>query len=199
MYKTLVLATKNRGKLKEFKKYFLDSEYNIKSIDEVMDDDGKVKETGKTFEENARIKALYFSGKTDYPIIGEDSGLSVNILNGYPGIYSARIGKTDMERIEKILSKLKDKTDKERKACFISVIALAFKNRIIKTFKGKVSGYITQEPMGYNGFGYDPIFYYRPLKKTFAEINPETKNLYSHRGRAIKKLIKFLDNNSILK
>ncbi len=195
MHKILILSTKNPGKLREFKSYFKDTDYIIKSMDEVFKDHYDIEETGASFEENAILKALFYSKISDYPVIGEDSGLSVESLNGFPGVYSARIGKTDEERNRIILDKLKNKKGEERKACFITVIALAFKGKTIKTFKGKVCGYITEKPTGENGFGYDPLFYYKPLKKTFAQIEPEIKNLYSHRGRAIKKMVKYLNLN----
>jgi XTP/dITP diphosphohydrolase len=196
MHKILILSTKNKGKLKEFQTYFKDTKYIIKSISDIFENDYDIEETGDSFEENAALKAIYYSKKCDYPVIGEDSGLSIEALNGFPGVYSARIGKTDEERNRIILKKLKNK--KERKACFITVIALSFKGKIIKTFKGKVCGYIMEKPIGKNGFGYDPLFYYKPLRKTFAQIESDIKNLYSHRGRAIKKMVKYLNKNIII-
>jgi len=191
-FNQIILATKNSGKVREFQKYFLNLNIKILKIDDVLKNIVEPEETGLTFEENARIKASYYSEKTELPVISEDSGLVIDSLGGYPGIYSSRIGKSDEERISIILKKLEDKEESERRACFVSVIALAQRGKIIKTFSGKVCGIIAEKPCGDNGFGYDPIFYYKPIKKTFAEVSPDIKNKYSHRGRAIKKLIDYL-------
>ena len=191
-FNQLVLATKNRGKVKEFQKYFSPLEIKIVKIDDIIKDLKEPEETGTTFEENAKIKAIYYSKFTDNPVISEDSGLVIPYLNDYPGVYSSRIGKNDSERINKILNKLNGIEGDKRVAYFVSVLALAEKGKIIKTFSGKVKGYIIKEPRGDNGFGYDPVFYYKPIRKTFAKISSEKKNKYSHRGRAIKKLIKFI-------
>ncbi len=195
-YNQLVLATKNSGKVKEFQKYFSSLNIKIVKIDDIIKDLKEPEETGATFEENAKIKAIYYSKFTDKPVISEDSGLIIPSLDNYPGVYSSRIGKNDSERINKILEKLNGIEEEKRVAYFVSVLALAENGKIIKTFSGKVKGYIVSEPKGDNGFGYDPVFYYKPIRKTFAQISSEEKNKYSHRGRAIKKLIKFITNYS---
>ena len=195
-FNQLVLATKNSGKVKEFQKYFSSLNIKIVKIDDIIKDVKEPKETGATFEENEKIKAIYYSKFTDKSVISEDSGLVIPYLNNYPGVYSSRIGKSDSERINKILEKLKGIEGNKRVAYFVSVLALAENGKIIKTFSGKVKGYIIKEPKGNNGFGYDPVFYYKPIRKTFAQISSEEKNKYSHRGRAIKKLIKFITNFS---
>ncbi len=192
-FNQILLATKNPGKVREFQKYFSELNIKILKLDDVLGRIEEPEESGKTFEENAIIKVLYYSEKTELPVISEDSGLVIPSLGGFPGIYSSRIGKDDGERISKILEKLKGKDKPERKACFVSVIALAQSGKLIKTFKGKVCGYISEKPQGNNGFGYDPVFYYSKIRKTFAQIPSEVKNKFSHRGRAIKKLLKYLE------
>ncbi len=188
----LLIATTSEGKLKEFKYYLLPLGFecvSLKEVNEILPPD----ETGRTFRENAVLKAKYYSKFTDYLTISEDSGLILKAFGNYPGIFSSRIGKNDDERIEIILKKLF--SVKNRSAKYVSVIALASGGKILKTFKGEVSGKIISEKKGMNGFGYDPVFYYHPLRKTFAEIPIEIKNKYSHRGRAIRKLVNYLKNN----
>jgi len=194
-FNQIVLATKNRGKVKEFQEYFLPLKIKILKIDDLTENLKEPEENGQTFEENAIIKALYYSSFTELPVISEDSGLVIPSIGGYPGIYSSRIGENDEERIERVLEKLQGKDGKNRRAYFKTVIALVQNGKIIKTFSGKVYGYILKQPKGSNGFGYDPIFYYKPIGKTFAQISSEEKNKFSHRGRAIRKLINFIKKN----
>ncbi len=189
--KRILIATTSKGKIKEFETYLTPLGYECISLNDIKNFTPP-EETGKTFKENAIIKARYYSTLSDYLTVSEDSGIILKAFRDYPGIYSSRIGKDDEERISTILKKLYG--IKNRFAKYVSVIALAKNGEIIKTFRGEVSGKIINEKRGTFGFGYDPIFYYHPLRKTFAEIPPEIKNKYSHRGRAIRKLVKFLKN-----
>lgn len=193
--KRLLLATTNQGKVKEIKKLLqglgLRIEY-LKDYPEL----GTFKETGKTFEENSRGKSLFYSQKYPGLVLAEDSGLEVEALGGKPGVFSARFsgqGATDEKNIQKLLRLMTDVPENQRQARFVCVATLSRKGKVIKVFKGKVQGRILHQPVGNKGFGYDPVFYYPPLKKTFAQLKPAEKNLVSHRGRALRKVRKFLE------
>lgn len=153
-------------------------------------------EKGKTFAENARGKNLFYSKYWDGLILAEDSGLEIDFLQGDPGVLSARFsgpGSTDRKNIDKVLELMKNAPQKKRNARFVSHMVLSQKTKIINEIEEYVKGLITNDPRGRMGFGYDPIFYYPLLKKTFAEIRPEEKNKVSHRGKALKKLMEFLE------
>jgi len=155
-------------------------------------------ETGKTFKENARGKSLFYSRKWEGITLAEDSGLEIDYLKGAPGVISARFSgpkATDKTNIEKVLDLMKEVEQEHRKARFVSCMVLSRKAIVIKTIMGYAEGYITFQQKGTNGFGYDPIFYFPPLQKTFAELRPEEKNIVSHRGQALKKLKSFLSLN----
>jgi len=188
------LATKNKNKIKEIQNILKNTGI------EVLPPPENIKfpeETGKTFEENAFIKANYLKKvlRDNIPVVGEDSGLVVEKLNGLPGVNSARfsgIHGDDKKNIEKLLKMMKNIKNKEdRKAKFITVICL-IENKGKKFFRGEVEGYITFEPIGENGFGYDPVFEIPEIGKTFAELSMEEKNEISHRNRAFKKLAEYL-------
>jgi non-canonical purine NTP pyrophosphatase (RdgB/HAM1 family) len=155
-------------------------------------------ETGSTLKKNAIQKSLFYSKlQPDMPVVAEDSGLEVKVLNGEPGIYSARYSgdnPSDEKNINKLLDKIKNFSDKSAK--FSAYLALTKGNRLIQTFHGCVNGFITLKQSGENGFGYDPVFYYPPLKKTFAQLTKEQKNSVSHRNNAFRLLIKYLSLNS---
>jgi XTP/dITP diphosphohydrolase len=192
--RTLLLATTNPGKVREVKRYLADPSLEVLGLEEL-----KIwtpfPETGNTFKENAREKSLFYSRKSKILTLAEDSGLEIEALEGAPGVYSARFSgprATDEKNIRKVLSLLKRVPLKRRKARFISCLSLALNGKVIKIFRGEVRGTIALEEKGSFGFGYDPIFCYRPLKKTFAELDPEEKNKVSHRGRALQKLSLFL-------
>lgn len=147
-------------------------------------------ETGATFEENAVLKAIYYSGFTDEAVLCDDSGLEVDALYGAPGVYSARFAgedATDEENNNLLLSRLGNQA--VRTARFVCVVALAQGGRTIKTARGTVEGRIAAEPAGGGGFGYDPLFFYPPLNRTFAELSPEEKLGVSHRGCAVRALV----------
>ena len=191
--KKLILASNNAHKVEEIKSILDD--YTILTLKDINFYQ-EIIEDGSTFEENALIKARtisQFSGKT---AIADDSGLSVELLDGRPGVYSARYSKeqTDEKNIEKVLMEL---NGKKSKAKFVSVIALVKSDGTEHTFRGECHGEIIFEKRGNNGFGYDPIFYVPTLNKTFAELTPEQKNSISHRKQSVEKFSQFLkeENN----
>ncbi|MBV9405661.1 MAG: RdgB/HAM1 family non-canonical purine NTP pyrophosphatase [Acidobacteriaceae bacterium] len=146
-------------------------------------------EIGATFEENSSAKALYYSRFTAEPVLADDSGLAVDALNGAPGIYSARYAgpeATDEDNNNLLLRDLGPEA--QRHARFVCVLALAQSGRILTSARGVIEGEILLEPRGSGGFGYDPLFFYEPLGRTFAELTPEEKCQVSHRGRALRCL-----------
>ena len=192
MEKTIVIASNNKHKLKEFKEILTD--YNILTLNDIEYYD-EIKETGKTFEENAMIKAetihKYIKSKgIDYIVAADDSGLCVDSLNGEPGIFSARYagehGNNEANR-NKFQTEL---IGKKRDAYFVCTIVVFYPNGEHKTFEGKTFGKITEEELGKKDFGYDCIFYSNDLNKTFGEASKKEKNSVSHRGRAIREMLK---------
>ena len=144
-------------------------------------------ETGATFEENAILKALYYSQYSDQTVLADDSGLAVWALDGAPGVYSARYsgqGATDISNNDLLLQRLV--AQQERGARYVAVLAMAQSGRLLKTVEGTVDGSIVETPRGHGGFGYDPLFYYPPLHCTFAELTPEERLAVSHRGNALR-------------
>ena len=194
----IVLASRNKHKIEEWQATlgkFIDG-VEILSLDEVGIY-GEIEEDGKTFEENALIKARA-AAKSGYIGIGEDSGLSVNALGGEPGIYSARYAGehgNDAKNNALLLSKLSGKAD--RSASFVCTIACVYPDNIDggEIFVGKTDGVIIDEYRGKGGFGYDPIFYVEEMKKTFAEMSGDEKNAISHRGKAIELFAEGLKKN----
>lgn len=189
--KALVIATKNKGKLREFRLILTDAYDEILSLAD-FDDIPDIKETGLSFRENAFIKAKTTSDFLGMDAIGDDSGLTVDALGGAPGIYSARYageGASDDDNNEKLLSELKE--EKNRSARFICCIALVLISGIQEFFEGECGGQIIQEKRGESGFGYDPVFYVPQYGKTMAELGPETKNKISHRAIASEKLLSY--------
>ena len=186
--KELILASNNAHKVEEIKSILED--YSILTLKDINYTE-EIVEDGTTFEENALIKArtiCKYSGKT---AISDDSGLSVELLDGRPGVYSARYSKeqTDEKNIEKVLFELDGNYSKAK---FVSVIAYVSPDGVEKTFRGECHGEIIFEKRGKNGFGYDPIFYLPELDKTFAEITSEEKNSISHRSESLKKFSNYL-------
>ena len=151
-------------------------------------------EKGATFKENAEGKSRFYSRRSSYLTLAEDSGLEIEALDGAPGIFSARFSRqqTDEKNIQKVLRLMRDTPAPARRARFVCFMVLARNGRAVKTVTGRVRGNILFEKKGSLGFGYDPIFFYRPLRKTFAELKPGEKNAVSHRGRALKKMKAFL-------
>ncbi len=146
-------------------------------------------ETGASFEENARLKAAYYSQFTPEPVFADDSGLEVEALAGAPGVYSARFAgpdATDAANNELLLRKLKNMPG--RRARFVCALAIARSGQVLQTVQGTVEGEILMAPQGQNGFGYDPLFYYPPFQRTLAEVPPEQKFSVSHRGKALRAM-----------
>jgi XTP/dITP diphosphohydrolase len=192
--KGLLLATTNQGKIRELKSSLLDLALPVLSLQELRID-SIFPEKGRTFLENARGKSLYYSRFWSDLTLAEDSGLEVDFLEGDPGIFSSRYAgpnATDEENLKKVLRLLAGVAKEKRRARFVSCIVLSKKQNVITEFQEKVEGFITTEKRGREGFGYDPIFFYPPLEKTFAELSPEKKNDVSHRGRTLRKLKVFL-------
>lgn len=154
-------------------------------------------ESAPTFAENAAGKALHYSRWNEGLLFADDSGLVVPALDGAPGVHSARYAgadATNLQRIQKLLGEMRGKGSQERSAHFVCAIALARKGRALAVVTDRVDGRILESPRGAGGFGYDPLFYFPPLKKTFAELSTEEKNQYSHRGRAFRKLLAALSS-----
>lgn len=187
----ILIATNNEHKVIEFKKAFESFNINVYSLRDVnLNID--VEETGKSFKENAFLKAKAVSNLTEMVVIADDSGLEIASLDGFPGIYSARFmeGHPYKEKFIAIFDKLKN--SKDRTANFNCTLCVMNLNKEPLFFEGKAYGLILESFQGENGFGYDPIFYYPPLKKTFAEMTQDEKNSVSHRGNAIKLLVNYL-------
>lgn len=182
-----ILASNNKGKLKEMKAILADFGAEVVSQGEAGPP-LEAEETGTTFEENALIKARAACKALSEPAIADDSGLAVEALGGAPGVYSARYGgdccRNDAERVQLLLKNLE--SFEGRRAKFVSCIACVFPNGDIITARGECEGEITYEPRGKGGFGYDPVFEIPGTGKTMAELSPEEKNAISHRGKALR-------------
>lgn len=194
MSKKLLIATFNRGKFAEIKEILKDIPFELLSLQDLgLKDDHE--EEGRDFLEIARNKAIYWSKKTDLLTLGEDSGLEVEALSGAPGIFSARyagISKNSEENIKKILKELQGIPLQKRRAFFKCAIVITRGKDVLFETLEEVEGIILEEKRGKAGFGYDPIFYYPPLKRTFAELSTPEKNEVSHRGKALRKAREFL-------
>jgi len=194
MNKKLLVATFNRGKFIEIKEILADIPFELISLQEMGLKD-EYEEIGSSFLEIARNKANYWSKITGLLTLGEDSGLEVPFLSGAPGIFSARyagIGKNSEENIRKLLKEMNGIPLEKRKAFFKCAVAVSKEGKVIFESVEEVEGIILEEKRGGAGFGYDPVFYYPPLRKTFAELTVEEKNKVSHRGKALRKVKEFL-------
>ena len=198
--KRLILASNNKKKIKEMKEILKELEIEVKSLEnENINID--VVEDGKTFEENAKKKAkeiyefLLERGDENFIVLADDSGLSVDYLNGEPGIYSARYAGehgNDTKNNEKLLENLKEVQKENRGAKFICQLAMFTDQGEYFKVTGEVRGHIIDELHGEGGFGYDPLFFYEPLNKTFSQLTATEKNEISHRGVALKELKKII-------
>jgi XTP/dITP diphosphohydrolase len=192
----LLAATSNTGKLAELLQAFEDegaaSEFEIASL-AGMRNLQPPEETGDTYEENARLKAIYYSQLTSDPVLAEDSGLEVAALDGAPGVRSARYageGASDEENNALLLRAMRGK--EERSARFVSAVAVAQRSIVLAESRGSVAGLILNAPQGKNGFGYDPLFFYPPFGRTFGEVDADRKFQVSHRGNALRGLVREL-------
>ena len=185
----LVVATRNRHKTREIQ-HILGPEFMVRDLG-AHPEVSEIRESGTSFEENAKLKALAASRQLPALVIADDSGLAVDALGGAPGIYSARYAganATDTDKIDKLLRELERvrATDDRRRARFRSVVALARNGDLLGTFEGTVEGRITDKARGDSGFGYDPIFIPEGFGQTFGELPTEEKNTISHRAKAIR-------------
>ena len=184
----IVIATRNKGKIAEIRELLKDFPVIIKSLKD-FGPIPEVVEDGETFEENAYKKASFTARVLGIPALADDSGLMVEALDGAPGVHSARFAgphATDQERCRKLLETMRD--EEKRAAAFFCVISFAVPTGPALTYEGRCDGLLTREPQGENGFGYDPIFFFPPLEKTFAQLSREEKSRVSHRGKALREL-----------
>ncbi|MEW6556246.1 MAG: XTP/dITP diphosphatase [Elusimicrobiota bacterium] len=180
----IALATQNKDKIREIKK-ILGKRFEIIKLKKFP----KIIENGKTLKENAVKKCKQINELINKLTLADDTGLEIEALDGKPGVYSARFAGKNCsyaDNYNKLLKLLANVPYKKRKAQFRTVVAMIFPDGKLKTVEGTVSGYITKEPKGSNGFGYDPVFYYPKLKKTFAQLTTEQKNKVSHRAIAFR-------------
>jgi XTP/dITP diphosphohydrolase len=192
--KRLLIATTNTKKLKELQDLLSDLPVQCLSLRDILQTQ-EVEETGQTFEENARIKALGYAAQTGMLALGEDSGICCEALDGAPGVFSARFGgepRSDDRNNRKLLELMKSVPDEKRTAYYESSIALAEPGRLIGTVRGQVHGLISRELHGTGGFGYDPLFFYPPFGKTFGQVPIEMKHSVSHRGKALAEALALL-------
>jgi XTP/dITP diphosphohydrolase len=178
----LVIATGNNGKLREYRELLAATGFELVAFD------GEVDEVGETYSENARLKAEAALERTGLPALGDDSGVEVDALDGFPGIRSARLGPTQKERTAELLRRLEGKP-RPWKARFICLVAVVAPGELTRVFEGECRGEIVPEWRGEAGFGYDPIFLVPGTGKTFGEMPPEEKRLYSHRARAVRAML----------
>ena len=192
----LFVASSNPGKLREYRALALPAggsvDINFIPIFHSLD---VFDEIWPTIAENAAGKALHYSRSSEGVVIADDSGLVVPVLGGSPGVHSARYAgpdATDADRVQKVLKEMRGITGEDRQARFVCVVAVAESGKMRGVFSAFAEGILLEQPRGHDGFGYDPIFYFPTLGKTYAEISRDEKNLYSHRGKAFHKALDFL-------
>jgi XTP/dITP diphosphohydrolase len=190
----ILIASNNPHKIAEFRDILGPHGYDVVSpaeIDLALD----VPEYGRTFAENARAKAEAYRDASGRLTLADDSGLVVDALNGEPGVYSARYGGealTDLDRTLLVLERMRPVADEKRSARFVAALAVAAPDAETQVFEGSAEGFVTREPRGEGGFGYDPIFFYPPAQRTFAELSADEKAAVSHRGKAARAAAVYL-------
>ena len=193
--RTLLLGTRNPGKVKEITSILEGSGWSFSSLQE-FDYVGPAEENGVTYSENAILKAQFYASTTGLLALADDSGLEVAALNGAPGVYSARYAgehASDAERRQLLLSELSNLNSSDRRARFVSVVAIAHPSgTVLNVSEGICNGTVTLEPRGHGGFGYDPLFIPDYYTQTFAELPESTKNRISHRAVALVQTREFL-------
>ncbi len=199
---TIVLATTNKGKIREITELLKDYPVDIKNLSD-FGPIPEVIEDQDTFDGNAYKKAAFTAKVLGLPAMADDSGLCVDALDGAPGVYSARYAgenATDAQNVEKMLKALENQENRD--AAFKCVISIAVPTGAALTYEGECKGVMTKEPLGDNGFGYDPLFYFPEYKKTFAQLSIKEKGIVSHRGKALQemthemtKIIEWIDIN----
>src|SRR5689334_5248575 len=189
----LLLASSNPGKLQEFRVLALDAPLSVElELFPGFDKLPAFDEAAPTFAENSLGKALYYAQQTADYVLADDSGLVVPSLDGRPGVHSARYAgenASSEQRIAKLLEEMKDKREGDREAHFVCALSLVRKEQALAVITARTDGEILGSAQGKGGFGYDPVFYFPPLWKTFAELSAEEKNQHSHRGRAFRRLL----------
>jgi XTP/dITP diphosphohydrolase len=187
----LFLASSNAGKLREYEELARGSGVTIELLPR-FGEFPSFDESAPTFAENSAGKALHYSRFADEAVLADDSGLVVPALGGAPGVHSARYagpGASDGDRVQKLLREMRGKVGAERRARFVCVTAVARAGRAIAVVSDLASGVVTEAPRGAGGFGYDPVFLFAELGRTYAELTPDEKNAYSHRGKSFRKLL----------
>lgn len=193
----IVVATRNPGKIAELAAMLAASPIQVVDAD-IVKKISAPPEDGATFAANARKKAIHYSRHVALPVIADDSGLCVDALDGQPGVRSARLGgpaASDADRVRLVLRQLERVPWEKRTARFVCVLAIAKRGEVLACFDGQVEGMIDFEPKGSGGFGYDPIFFYPPAGKTFAELDPAEKDRVSHRAQALERAVAWLTEN----
>ena len=187
----LLLASSNPGKLREYRELANDAGVELDEMPNFREIEA-FDESAPTFAENAAGKAIHYSRFTTATILADDSGLVVPALNGAPGVHSARYAgsnASDEDRIRKLLGEMAGKTGDQRRAKFICVTAIARQGLVLAVASDFAQGLLTEKPRGKDGFGYDPIFLFQELDRTYAELTRKEKNVYSHRGKAFRKML----------
>lgn len=195
MKETIILATHNAGKIREFKGALEPLGYDVVSVHDVISDIKEPEETGTTFVENARLKARYYMKATGRPCLADDSGIIADVLDGRPGVYSARYAGPecdDGQNNQKLIEELRPFPPEKRTAHSVCDLVLIWPDGREIHAEGTCSGLIRDFYAGTGGFGYDPLFYVPSYGRTMAELSLEEKNKISHRGRALKKLLELL-------
>ena len=186
-----LLASSNPGKLREYRELANDAGVELDEMPNFREIES-FDESSPTFAENAAGKAIHYSRFTTATILADDSGLVVPALNGAPGVHSARYAgsnASDEDRIRKLLGEMAEKTGDQRRAKFICVTAIARQGLVLAVASDFAQGLLTEKPRGKDGFGYDPIFLFQELDRTYAELTRKEKNVYSHRGKAFRKML----------
>lgn len=194
----LILASSNPGKLREYREMAAGTGIAVDLLANFAEIP-PFEESAPTFAENAAGKALYYSRYTPEMVLADDSGLVVPALGGAPGVRSARYagaGASDADRYRKLLRELEGREGDDRRARFVCVVAVARQGKGLMVVSDRAEGVLTTEPRGDGGFGYDPVFFFPELRRTFAELTSGEKNAYSHRGKAFRKALKFLGEPS---
>lgn len=194
--KKIIIATKNKGKVREFHYLFQSMGFEVLSLLDIKDAPD-IEESGTTFQENAILKAEGIANILNEIVIADDSGLSIDAIDGKPGVFSARyagLHKSDLDNMNKVLLELNNIPMPDRTARFHCALALTIPSSRTLVVEGICEGLITNKPVGENGFGYDPIFFIKEAGKTMAELTKEEKNEISHRALALKKLEKEINS-----
>jgi XTP/dITP diphosphohydrolase len=201
--KRILIATSNAGKLRDFAGAAKAHGVEVSGLPDFASLPAVV-EDGKTFEENARKKAEFYSRSAPgYMVLADDSGIEIDALNGAPGVHSARYAAEEPHKAEfntedeennaRVLRELEGVPPEKRTGRFVCVIVAARNGSTLATFRGEAEGMILDKPRGSDGFGYDPLFYFPPIQQAFAELTPEQKAQYSHRGAALRKFLEWID------